>query len=174
MRALGKNSVAAIFDMLLKFVSWILWAALALLFGFGIPALIIDGFHDLSWVAQAPPLALVLPFSVMFAVFVLATQFVISRLRKIFATLIAGDPFVPENAGRLRAIWMVLVGFELINMLFSSGTLLAQKSFGETFAGLQGEFQINWPLWLAVVVLVMLAEIFHEGAKLRREQKLTI
>jgi len=173
-KALGKNSFASILNTMLRVVSWGLWALLALLFLFGIPALIIDGFHDLSWVADAPPAAVVWSFSIMFAIFVFATQLVISRLRMIFATLIEGDPFVPENARRMRTIWMVLVGFELINMLFSYGTMLARKSFGDTFAGLQGDFHINWSLWLAVIVLIVLTEIFTEGARMRQEQKLTI
>jgi len=173
-KALGKNSITAALYVGLGFISWLLWAALALLFLFGIPALIIDQFYDLSWVAKAPPPALIWPFATMFAVFVLATQTVINRLRRIFATLIAGDPFVPENAAHMRTIWMVLVGFEVLNMAFSSSTLMAQKWFGDAFAGLKGEFHINWSLWLAVIVLIVLTEIFHEGAKLRQEQKLTI
>jgi hypothetical protein len=174
LKTLGKNSFASILNTILGVVSWGLWALLALVFLFGIPALIIDGFHDLSWVAKAPPAPVVWSFSLMFAIFVLATQLVISRLRKIFSTLIEGDPFVPENARHMRTIWMVLVGFEVLNMLFSSGAILAKNSMGEAFAGLHYEFHINWSLWLAVSVLVVLTEIFNEGARLRQEQKLTI
>lgn len=174
MKALGKNSIAVVLNSMLGVISWALWIALALLFLFGIPALTIDSYKDLSWVANAPPPALIWPFAIMFAVFVLATQLIINRLRKIFATLIKGDPFVPENAVHMRTIWIVLAGFEVLNMLFSSGALIAKKLMNETFANLQGEFQINWSLWLAVIVLIVLTEIFHEGAKLRAEQKLTI
>lgn len=174
MKALGKNSIATFLNSLLGVISWALWVALGLLFLFGIPSLIIDSFHDLSWVAKAPPPALIWPFAIMFAIFVLATQIVINRLRKIFTSLIEGDPFVPENAKHMRTIWTVLAGFECLNMLFSSGTLVATKIFGETFAGLSGEFHINWSLWLAVIVLLVLTEIFDEGARLRQEQKLTI
>jgi len=173
-KALGKNSITVILDSILRVISWALWATLGLLFLFGIPALIIDSYKDLSWVANAPPAALVWPFAIMFAVFVLATQIIIHRLRKIFATLIEGDPFVPENASHMRTIWIVLAGFEVLNMLFSSGTLMAKKLFGDAFLQLQGEFHINWSLWLAVIVLIVLTEIFREGAKLRAEQKLTI
>ena len=59
-------------------------------------------------------------------------------------------------------------------MGFSSGALMAQKWFGGALAGLKGEFHINWSLWMAVIVLIVLTEIFREGAKLRQEQKLTI
>ncbi len=173
-KALGKNSITVAIDAGLGVLSWALWIALALLFLFGIPALIVDQFYDLSWVAKAPPPALVWPFAIMFAIFVLAAQTVISRLRKIFTTLIAGDPFVPENAVHMRTIWIVLVVFEVLNMGFSSGALMAQKWFGGALAGLKGEFHINWSLWMAVIVLIVLTEIFREGAKLRQEQKLTI
>ncbi|MBL4595633.1 MAG: DUF2975 domain-containing protein [Robiginitomaculum sp.] len=161
-------------NAILVLVSWFLWITLAVLFLFGIPILIVDSFVDLSWVANQTSMTVIWSFSIMFAIFVFATQVVIRQLRKIFLTLIEGDPFVPENAKRVRTIWMVLFGFEVLNMLFSSGILVAKQTFGDLFLGLEGELHINWVLWLAVIVLVVLAEIFNEGAKLRLEQKLTI
>jgi len=173
-KALGKNSIATILNGILVLASWFLWLALGALFLFGIPIMIVDSFVDISWVSNETSMTVILTFSVMFAIVVFAIQVVISQLRKIFLTLIQGDPFVPENAKRVRTIWMILAGFEILNMVFSSGILLAQQTYSGAFSGLKGEFHINWVLWLAVVVLVVLAEIFNEGAKLRLEQKLTI
>jgi hypothetical protein len=33
---------------------------------------------------------------------------------------------------------------------------------------------INWPIWIAVVTLFILAQVFREGAMMREEQKMTI
>ena len=38
---------------------------------------------------------------------------IVERLRRIFATLTAGDPFHPENVRRLRVIGLVLAGLEI-------------------------------------------------------------
>ena len=37
-----------------------------------------------------------------------------------------------------------------------------------------GEFEVNLAVWFAVLVIIVLAEVFREGARLRQEQKLTI
>lgn len=177
MKTLGRNSFASFLNTMLRIASIILWALLALLFLFGIPCLIIDTyFHDLPFVADAPPAMVIWPSSIMFAILVIAAQIIINRLRRIFRTLIDGDPFVPENARHLRTIWITLVIFEVVRMGYASMVLLLQRVFAQTpeLAGLQGKLQVNWPLWLAVAVLVVLAEVFHEGARLRQEQKLTI
>ena len=33
---------------------------------------------------------------------------------------------------------------------------------------------INWPIWIAVLTLLVLAQVFREGAAMREEQKMTI
>jgi hypothetical protein len=33
---------------------------------------------------------------------------------------------------------------------------------------------INWPVWIAVLTLLVLAQVFREGAAMREEQKMTI
>lgn len=175
LKTLGRNSFAALLNALLGAASIMLWAVLAIIYLFFIPAFTFDAFHDLSWVENTPP-ALVWPPALMLTVLIIAAQIVISRLRRIFRTLIAGDPFVPENARRLRTIWITLVVAELARVGFGSGMLLLQRIFADSphLEGLHGNLNINWPLWLAVAALVVLAEVFHEGARLRQEQKLTI
>jgi hypothetical protein len=34
--------------------------------------------------------------------------------------------------------------------------------------------KINWPVWFAVLTLLVLAQVFREGAAMREEQKMTI
>ena len=47
--------------------------------------------------------------------YVAVLLFIVERVRRIFATLIVGDPFHPNNVVRLRAIGFSLAGLELIN-----------------------------------------------------------
>lgn len=175
LKTLGHNSFASLLNGLLGIASVLLWVLLGIIYLFFIPAFTIDAFHDLSWVENTPP-ALVWPPAIMLTVLIIAAQIIISRLRRIFQTLIEGDPFVPENARRLRTIWITLIVAELARVGFGSGLLLLQRIFADSphLAGLHGNLNINWPLWLAVASLVVLAEVFHEGARLRQEQKLTI
>jgi len=34
--------------------------------------------------------------------------------------------------------------------------------------------RVNWPVWFAVLTLLVLAQVFREGAAMREEQKMTI
>jgi hypothetical protein len=93
---------------------------------------------------------------------------IVGRLRRIFATLTAGDPFQPENIRRLRVIGAMLALLEIgrypVAALYA---WLAPREAG-AHAG------INPTAWFAVLVVFVLAEVFREGARLRREAELTI
>ena len=95
---------------------------------------------------------------------------ILRNLRLIFRTLTAGDPFRPENVRRLRAIGLTLA-------TVTAGVWVAQ---GMVAAGLvpgqmdpQGFGELLTPIFSVLVVFV-LAEVFREGARLRRESELTI
>jgi hypothetical protein len=93
------------------------------------------------------------------------------RLRRIFRTLTQGDPFHPENARRLRLIGFALfllevtaqVGPDLVFALLPDGV-------GEGGGGIKS----NFTAWFSIAVVFVLAEVFREGARLRREAELTI
>ena len=92
---------------------------------------------------------------------------IIGALRRIFATLTAGDPFRPDNVGRLRLIALVLAILELGRYAFwsISAWLPAVQNVRPSF-GLTA--------WFSVLVVLVLAEVFREGARLRGEAELTI
>lgn len=104
----------------------------------------------------------------------LATAYiVVGRLRRIFATLAAGDPFVPENADHLRVIAIAIAVFEAARIMVTvAASIGIGMTGGET--GMTAELSINLVLWFAVLAFIVLAEVFREGARLRREQQLTI
>lgn len=96
---------------------------------------------------------------------------ILGRLRRVFQTLSRGDPFHPENARRFRQIGLVLMGLELINQI-APDVVFAMLPDGVG----PRRYGVNLDLtsWFAVAVVFVLAEVFREGARLRREAELTI
>lgn len=95
---------------------------------------------------------------------------ILRNLRMIFRTLTQGDPFRPENVRRLRQIGLILA-------VVTGGVWLVQGLIAARLApGLmdpQGIGELLTPVFSVLVVFV-LAEVFKEGARLRRESELTI
>lgn len=176
MKTLGHKSFASFLCASLDVARWILIVLLAIMVFVGIPAYVIDAYVDLSWVTPPPPGVVLWPGMLIFIVSLLVALVVVMRLRRIFATLTEGDPFVPQNATHLRVIWMTLAAYEILRMVVTSGTVLSINIAGRDpeQSGLLFNLHINGGLWLAVAVLIVLAEVFREGARLRDEQKLTI
>ncbi|NBB15409.1 DUF2975 domain-containing protein [Caulobacter sp. SLTY] len=101
-------------------------------------------------------LLLAIPFFA--AIYVLLT-----RLLAIVETVGAGDPFVPENAARLKTIaWCILV-MQVFN--------LAAGAFAAVIKS--ADAHIDWDLdfngWLMVVLAFVLARVFEEGTRMRND-----
>lgn len=90
---------------------------------------------------------------------------VMTLLRRIVGTLLAGDPFVPENISRLRRIWLVIAAAEIIRLV---AKLLLSLSSDEVILDLRAG------TWFLVFVIAALAEVFRHGAELRRDAELTV
>jgi len=101
-------------------------------------------------------------------VFIAVAAFVLFKLRQVMATVAQGDPFVPVNAKRLRAIagglGALLVAQSLGGLLVPPAVQIAARS----------EFHFNFGLFLATLVVLVLAEVFREGARLRADAEGTI
>jgi hypothetical protein len=97
---------------------------------------------------------------------------IVQRLRRIFQTLIAGDPFHPDNVRRLRIISAALAFLELGRFAFAAVARVVAHQIGMTRPGVSAH--VNLTAWFAVLVIVVLAEVFREGARLRGEAELTI
>jgi len=180
MRALGPGSVSSFVKVVLDVLHFVLWAALAA-GAIALIAVLLLSFRpdllDRLFQASAPPIeaAWIGPITaaaLLFGDLYLAGAIVIvGRLRRIFRTLIAGDPFHPQNVNRLRVIGATLALLELGRY--------AAKAIAHVlgrFAGgsLRFDGAINFTAWFAVLVIVVLAEVFKEGARLRGEAELTI
>ena len=171
MRALGPGSVSSLLKLVLDVISFALWAALGGLLVCALLALLLPADWEIwSRLTQARARGPVLAAGLLaYSVYVGVELFIVYRLRRIFGTLTAGDPFQPENVTRLRAIGFALAGLEVINYVTN---LASSWVFGAELRS--ARFPFNPTAWFAVLVVFVLAEVFREGARLRAEAELTI
>ena len=92
---------------------------------------------------------------------VAAFHILLERLLAVVDTVRSGDPFVAENAVRLKTIaWCVLVT-QLLELVF--GVMAATMNA----AGSNVPWKFSMTGWVAVVLLFVLARVFEEGTHLR-------
>jgi hypothetical protein len=175
LRTLGPRSVST----LLKIALDVAYVLLMLITGVLLIAFVIGAFIPIDNLTviddtsgKEMPLTRVL---IIFALGSITAYFasfllILGHLRKIFRTLTIGDPFEPANVRRLRQIGLILA-------IVTGGVWLAQGMVAARLApGVmdpQGLSELLTPIFSVLVVFV-LAEVFREGARLRRESELTI
>lgn len=96
--------------------------------------------------------------------------FICLQLRRILLTLVEGDPFVPENAGRLSRIGIAIAIMELIRIV----TLLVVRAMPSLVGDVPPKLSTQLILWISVAALFILSQVFREGTRLRDEEKMTI
>lgn len=94
---------------------------------------------------------------------VAAVHVLLSRLIEMVETVRRGDPFVPENAVRLKTIAWALLAIQLLHLLF--GVFAAVMNA----AGSNIDWSFSISGWLAVLLLFVLARVFDEGARIRND-----
>lgn len=182
MRALGPGSVSSLLKIVLDVIHFALWTALAAI-AVGSFALLValpfkpGAIHgqftlngrpaDIALLVSRGPQTAAMLVSV--EAYLAALIVIFSRLRKVFETLIVGDPFRPENVGRLRQIGLALVALEILGYAVR---LTAYWLLPNAEQGLH--LSANLTAWFSILVVFVLAEVFREGARLRREAELTI
>ena len=177
MRALGPGSVSSFLKVILDVFRIVLWIAVAGVTVAIVAALLLSFRPDwLGRLVSPETLKIEGPWigpavaAMLFAadLYLAGAIVVVGRLRSIFQTLIVGDPFHPENARRLRVIGIALAVLELGRYVIATATHFA-------FHGLlRVDGSLSLTAWFAVLVIVVLAEVFREGARLRGEAELTI
>jgi hypothetical protein len=176
MRALGPGSVSSFLKIILDVVYYVLLVGLGGLVILSIAGLLLSFNPDFiakltvsaeagEIAAKGPVVAVGLLYADLYLACLLA---IVGRLRRVFATLTAGDPFHPENIRRLRLIGFVLAGMEIARHIFQA----ALSQLGAETSRSNGD--VNITAWFAVLVIFVLAEVFREGARLRHEAELTI
>jgi hypothetical protein len=174
MRALGPGSVSSFLKLVLDVAyaamlagvaAALLMLLAAILFAFN-PGLLAnvhlpeaERFTD-----QAP---LVVGGLVVVGAYMTGVLIILGALRRIFSTLTAGDPFRPQNVSRLRAIGLALAALELERY-----AVWGVSAWLPAVDDIRPGFSLTG--WFSVLVVFVLAEVFREGARLRREAELTI
>ncbi|HYG46329.1 MAG TPA: DUF2975 domain-containing protein [Allosphingosinicella sp.] len=92
-----------------------------------------------------------------------AVHVLISRLVAMVDTVRAGEPFVPENAARMKTIAWCLLGIQLFDL--ACGVFAGILSS----AGAPVEWSPSLSGWVAVLLLFVLARVFEEGARIRAD-----
>jgi len=181
MRALGPGSVASLLKIALDcaYVALCLVIVALVVFMLITPVVMpfIQGGHGvLKLRGHAEDVSLVLKrwpaleaFLFSSALYMGALVVITNRLRRVFETLTQGDPFRPENVGRLRIVGASLIALEVVGYLIRAAVMwLAPEAVGAI------RFSINLSGWFAILSVFVLAEVFREGARLRSDAELTI
>ena len=167
---------ASLFLKRLLQVLWAIgWLALLLFVSlFIIAALAMVGLAPLQNLFEFAPSMTLISASIMSisaAVFLI----IVKQLRQICQTLLHGDPFVPKNADRLRIIWIAVAVGEILRLCASFFlSWLSKNMGGDVQQTLERTVDIRLYVWFMVLALIILSEVFREGARLRQEQKLTV
>jgi hypothetical protein len=177
MRTLGPGSVSSFLKVILDVFYFALVVAVSvlalvilavLLISFR-PDILTRAFDSLDLHLQGPWVGpMVAAFLLGLELYMGGAIVIVGRLRRIFQTLIAGDPFHPDNVRRLRVIGSTLALLEVGRYAASTIDHLVFHGHANIGGG------VNLTTWFAVLVIVVLAEVFREGARLRGEAELTI
>ena len=171
-----KNSMAAFLSTVVTVIFWlaiVLGGFLFLILSIGLIGSLNGGEIALPLVearADGVPAGRLVAALVGLLVFAPGIAYICAQLRRILSTLAEGDPFLPENAPRLTRIAIAIAAIEIIRMC-SVLVLAATVDLGD---GYVANININLAVWGAVIVLLILAQVFKEGTRLREEEKMTI
>lgn len=202
MKALGKGSIASVVEVGLTIAWVVLWIALgALVLGSAAYAvfmsMVASGAIDAEAIANASAASIrvevagasafeqlrwtdwhIISLGLLIAVVsVCGSLIIVSRLRKLFDSFRSGEPFRRQNAVHLRVIWITMVVIELSRYVLMGlfSVLLAVFGVPDSFGA--ASFSIDsdtFMTWMSILILIVLAEVFREGARLKEEQELTI
>ena len=184
MRALGPGSVSSFLKIILDVVFAALWIGVGALALITLAALLLSFNPDLlaslalsaatsdgrntaisELIENGPAITSGLFAAALYLAGILV---IVGSLRRIFTTLTAGDPFHPDNVARLRLIGLMLAGLELGRYAFWAVSAWLLPGVNRI------EPSMSLTAWFSVLVVFVLAEVFREGARLRREAELTI
>jgi len=182
-QATKPSAASAFFRKLIIGLWWLSWAFFALFFVSIVIAILgwagIEPLKSQLFVDTDPVSAFIMLLSMLvhLSVFLI----ILKQLQNVCKTLAAGDPFVPENAKRLRVIWIAVACGEILRQagtfLFSylsSQGIIAYAPNGSSPDSSEVTIELRVYVWFLVLALIIFAEVFREGARLRQEQKFTV
>ena len=136
---------------------------------------VITGLAELSIDTSSLP-ALYL-FTAILEIGGLVGLYVLIQLRALFASLVSGTSFTPENSGRIKNIGFVVIAWSLINPLlqyFGGGAILAEYSLNVPGIELSPAFELNGMTIFIGLAMIVLSSVLNEATDMHEAQKLTI
>lgn len=102
---------------------------------------------------------------------IVALSFLFLRhLRRIVDTVRQGDPFIPENAVRLRTMAWLSIVLQVIALFAGALTMWLEEATEK----LEANFDVSVGGILLPLVLFILARVFRRGAAMREELEGTV
>jgi len=102
---------------------------------------------------------------------------IVRSLRALFDAFAQNQPFAAGNAEHLRKIWVTLVAVEIVRI----GAFIAARVLTTLYiAGIASPLpeEIRSPIdlyrWFVIFVVLILAEVFRQGTRLREDSELTV
>jgi hypothetical protein len=188
-RPLGKRSLSSGLAMALKIAQAVLavvsaFAAVAAVFGIllsilgathVVPAKAFNNTHIGE--VNLAQWTVAIPYLLYAAVASRCALLIVRRLQSVFSSFVAEQPFAPDNAVHLRAIWITLavmeiarmVGFILMHVLTTAFAAAENVIFPKNL-----DDPIDLVRLFLVFIVVILAEVFRQGTQLREETELTV
>jgi len=177
MNRAAPNSVATILRVFVRVIFWatVVFGGLALiLLLVGLIASLnggeVNGFFGGAVSGDLSPSTFLASLAGL-VVLVPGIGYICMQLNRILATLAAGDPFVPENAPRLTRIAATIAIMELARYVL---ILLLSRfaDFGEDVEGVR--LSVSLVAWVSAAAMLVFAQVFREGSRLREEEKMTV
>ena len=95
---------------------------------------------------------------------------VLYLLRRVFRRLIERRPFAAENARDLRFVGLAIIAGELVFAAAAYwSTELVVRKFTASGVTLYADFDVRMPVILAGLVLLIVAQVFREGAQMKAD-----
>ena len=135
----------------------------ALIFTSGVEAKLAAGLHTSDVPSKGELLLLFGALIVLLGMLVA----MLHRLRRVTLTVRNGDPFNERNPRDLRVIALLLA----LGQIF---TTLAFLAIPDALRSEGAAYDLDLTSWFAVLIVLVLAEVFGEGARLRAEAELTV
>ncbi len=136
---------------------------------------IIDGKAALS-IDTSSPTALYV-FTLITELGGVVALYVLLQLRALFASLVSGMNFAPENSGRIRKIGFVIIVWTLVNPVlqyFGGQVILSEYSLSVPGIQLNPAFEISGMAIFIGVAMIILSGVLNEATRIHDDQQLTI
>ena len=165
------QSLAAVASGILLVLMIIVSIGIVGVLGFGVALVVSDGLiaklSESMSPTQVPTKSEVLLVLGALVLLLSLLTAMLHRLRRVVLTVRHGDPFHERNPGDLRIIALLLALGEIL-------TMVVFFILPEVFRGDRPKFDLDLTSWFAVLIVLVLAEVFREGARLRAEAELTV